>query len=126
MLAEVTRLPEPQAAQAEAQIALTTFEDLGAEHEANAAAALLRELGVKAARAGPKNVGILTRRETEVLTLLGQGLSNPEIAQRLYVSRKTVEHHVARVLSKLGLRNRAEAAATAIRYLGEVGVAGER
>jgi ATP/maltotriose-dependent transcriptional regulator MalT len=119
MLAEVVRALEPQVSEAEARTALSAFEILGAERDADAATALLRELGVKAARAGPKNLGTLTKRETKVLELLGQGLSNPEIAQRLYVSRKTVEHHVAHILSKLGLRNRTEAAA-AIALVGSV------
>jgi DNA-binding NarL/FixJ family response regulator len=102
---------------AEARAALPVFEDLGAGGDADAAAALLRELGVKAARSGPKGLGTLTKREREVLALLGEGLSNPEIAERLYLSRKTVEHHVAAILSKLGARNRAEAAAEAVRRL---------
>jgi DNA-binding CsgD family transcriptional regulator len=117
LIAEALRRLEPEVATSEARAALETFEELGAGGYADAAAALLRGLGVKAARAGPKGIGTLTRREREVLSLLGEGLSNPEIAERLYVSRKTVQHHVAHVLSKLGVRSRAEAAAEAVRAL---------
>jgi len=115
LLAQVLAGDEREVAGAEARTALSVFEDLGAGRDADAAAALMRGLGVKAARTGPKNVGRLTRREQEVLALLGEGLSNPEIAGRLFLSRKTVEHHVARILSKLGLRGRAEAAALVAR-----------
>jgi DNA-binding NarL/FixJ family response regulator len=106
---------ERQVAAVEAGHALEVFEDLGAGGRADEAAALLRTLGVRAARTGPKNIGRLTKREQEVLTLVSAGLSNPEIADRLFVSRKTVEHHVASVLAKLGVRSRAEAAAVAER-----------
>ena len=115
LLARVLGQNDREVAGAEARAALSVFEDLGADREADAAAALMRDLGVKAVRTGPKNVGRLTRREQEVLVLLGEGLSNPEIADRLFLSRKTVEHHVARILSKLGLRGRAEAAALVAR-----------
>ena len=115
MLAQVLGHRDREVAGAEARTALAVFEDLGASRDADAAAALMRDLGIKAARTGPKNTGRLTGREQEVLALLGEGLSNPEIAGRLFLSRKTVEHHVARILSKLGLRGRAEAAALAAR-----------
>ena len=64
-------------------------------------------------KAGPKGVGALTAREQEVLALLGHGLSNQEIAARLYLSRKTVSHHVSRILAKLNVRSRAAAVALA-------------
>jgi DNA-binding CsgD family transcriptional regulator/Tfp pilus assembly protein PilF len=113
-LAQTLAATDRNLAEREARTALTVFEDLGAGRDADRAAALLREFGVKAARVGPKNIGRLTKRESEVLALLVEGLSNPQIAARLYVSRKTVEHHVARVLSKLEVRTRAQAAALAV------------
>jgi DNA-binding CsgD family transcriptional regulator len=104
----------PEAAVAEARLALRAFEQIGATADADAAAALLRRLGT-GGRAFPRHFGELTKRETEVLALLADGCSNEEIAQRLVISRRTAEHHVARILSKLGLRNRSEAAAHAVR-----------
>ena len=101
----------------EARAALATFERLGAGRDADAAAAFLRSLGVKAARSGRRDAGLLTPREREVLELLAEGLSNRELAERLFLTRKTVEHHVRSVLRKLGLRSRAEAAAYAVREL---------
>ena len=117
LVARALAAGDPETAIAEARSALARFEDLGAARDADAAAGFLRELGVKAARAGPKGVGVLTKRELEVLGLLGEGLSNSAIAERLFISRKTVEHHVASVLSKLNLRGRGEAAAYAVRQL---------
>jgi DNA-binding CsgD family transcriptional regulator len=102
----------PDAALAEARLALRSFERLGAVRDADRAAGLLRRLGA-AGRAWPKRRGPLTKRETEVLRLLAAACSNAEIAERLYISRRTAENHVASILSKLGLRSRAEAAAYA-------------
>jgi DNA-binding NarL/FixJ family response regulator len=113
-LARALAQGSPEVAVAEAKLALQDLERLEATRHADAAAALLRSLGAPI-RTGPKGVGALTRREAEVLELIGAGLSNPEIGDRLFITRKTVEHHVGSVLSKLGLRNRAEAAAYATR-----------
>jgi DNA-binding NarL/FixJ family response regulator len=109
----------PDAARNEADASLRAFERIGATWEADAAARLLRDLG-GGGRVWPRGFGELTKRETEVLALLAEGCSNAEIAERLYISRRTAEHHVAHVLSKLGLRSRAEAAAHAVRQQREI------
>jgi DNA-binding NarL/FixJ family response regulator len=113
-LANALVTERPEVAMAEARAALDVFDRLQAARHADAAAALLRSLGVRGTTARRRD-GLLTKREAEVLDLLGHGLSNPEISDRLYISRKTVEHHVGNVLSKLGLRTRGEAAAYATR-----------
>jgi DNA-binding NarL/FixJ family response regulator/tetratricopeptide (TPR) repeat protein len=105
-----------EGAAAEARLALRTFERLGAGADADAAGALLRRLG-STGRAWPKRYGTLTKRETEVLALLAEGCSNAQIAERLVISKRTAEHHVAHILSKLDLHGRAEAAAFAVREL---------
>jgi len=113
-LAAALAADRPEVAVAEARAALDGFERLQAARHVDAAAALLRSLGAKTASARSSGE-VMTRREAEILDLLGHGLSNPEIADRLYISRKTVEHHVGNILAKLGLRSRAEAAAYAAR-----------
>lgn len=101
---------------AHAQRAVATFDRLGAAPLGDRARALLRSLGVSGRRAGAYTTAVVTalsHREREVLGLLREGLTNAEIGERLYISAKTAEHHVSAILSKLGVRSRAEAAAVA-------------
>jgi DNA-binding CsgD family transcriptional regulator len=107
---------DPEVAIGEAKTALADLERLGAPRDADRVAAFLRDRGV-AGRTGPKGVGLLSQREQEVLALLGEGLTNAEIAARLFISTKTAGNHVSNVLSKLNLRSRTEAAAFAVRNL---------
>jgi NarL family two-component system response regulator LiaR len=69
---------------------------------------------VQTANEGPKLGYDLTAREREVLALIVEGLSNPEIAERLVVTRSTAKAHVSNILSKLGVSNRAEAIRVAL------------
>jgi DNA-binding CsgD family transcriptional regulator len=78
-------------------------------------AAALPAAVINGLRAGPAAGVTLTPREQEVLALLCRRLTNAEIAARLFLSRRTVEDHVARLLGKLGAPNRREAAAAAAR-----------
>lgn len=98
--------------------ALGIFERLGATPAAEIARRRLRAAGVRGLPRGPRsatraNPHGLTPRQLEVLLLLTEGLHNPEIAERLSTTPKTVEHHVSAVLTKLDARSRAEAVGAA-------------
>ena len=113
-LARALALEAPDLAREEARFALATFRELGASRAMDVAAAVLRDLD-SATGGRPRTYGELTGREQEVLELLALGMSNAKIAATLYISEKTAGHHVSRILSKLGVRNRTEAAAHATR-----------
>jgi DNA-binding NarL/FixJ family response regulator len=104
----------PDVARDEARTAFGAFQELGASRAMDVAAALQRSLGGGTAGRA-RRYGELTTREQEVLGLLALGMSNARIASTLFISEKTAGHHVSRILSKLGVRNRAEAAAHAAR-----------
>ena len=93
---------------------------LGARAAAARVARALRERGVRGVPEGPRavtrgNPAGLTARELEVLALVAEGLRNAEIARQLFVSQKTVGHHVSAILRKLNVRTRGEAASAAMR-----------
>ena len=90
---------------------LAMLHDLGAARRAAQVSRRLRELGARGIPRGPRpatrsNSARLTAREVEVALLLADGLTNGEIADRLVVSSKTVDHHVSAVLAKLEVGNR--------------------
>jgi DNA-binding CsgD family transcriptional regulator len=100
--------------------ALRIFTELAAEPAARIARQRLRVLGARSIPVGPRTATRkdplgLTRREREVLELIRAGLTDAEIAGRLFISAKTVGHHVSAILAKLGTPTRTEAAAVATR-----------
>jgi DNA-binding CsgD family transcriptional regulator len=112
-LAETKHAPELERA-------LEVLHELGARPAADVVARRLGRRGPRrSTRANPAG---LTSREVEVLELVADGLSNRTIGERLVVSERTVDHHVASILRKLAVRTRAEAAAHAVR----LGIAPQR
>jgi DNA-binding CsgD family transcriptional regulator len=101
--------------------AVSMFEDLGAKPALTDAISHLRTLGVRdlpTLRRGPRattraHPSGLTQREAEVLALVAAGLRNAEIAERLYLTPKTVSHHLSAIYAKLGVETRIEAAQAA-------------
>jgi DNA-binding NarL/FixJ family response regulator len=99
---------------------LVELQALGARTTAALVARRLRERGAVDVRRGPRsrtrsNPAGLTPRQMDVLKLVVQGERNAEIAGRLFLSTKTVDHHVSAILSKLGVSTRGHAAAEAVR-----------
>jgi DNA-binding CsgD family transcriptional regulator/tetratricopeptide (TPR) repeat protein len=100
--------------------ALARLQGLGASAAAAIVARRLRARGARGLPRGPRprtreNPAGLTGRELEVLALLADGLRNAQIAERLVVSEKTVDHHVSAILRKLDVRTRGEAGAAGVR-----------
>ena len=118
--------------EASLRLALGVFQGLGAVPAARATAQRLRGQGATSIGRGPhrstvENPGQLTARQLEILLLLADRLTNTQIAARLYISPKTVDHHVSAILAKLGVHSRRQAAAEAVRLgLAEKQGAGHR
>ena len=103
--------------------ALAALDGLGAKAASAAARRRMKTLGIKQIPRGPRSAtqatpAGLTAREQEVLSLLAQGLPDREISRRLFISERTVQHHVSALLAKMGVASRTAAA----REAGQLGV----
>jgi DNA-binding CsgD family transcriptional regulator/tetratricopeptide (TPR) repeat protein len=99
---------------------IATFDELGATAASAAVRRRMRQLGMQAIPRGSRPAtkaapGGLTAREQEVLTLVADGLADREISQRLFISERTVHHHVSAILSKIGVSSRTAAAREAVK-----------
>jgi DNA-binding NarL/FixJ family response regulator len=99
---------------------LTRLVDLGADATARLVRRTMRDLGIRSISAGARTATQahprgLTAREQEILQLLAHGHSNEEISARLFISVRTVEHHVSAILGKLGASTRKGAVKEAIK-----------
>jgi DNA-binding CsgD family transcriptional regulator len=127
VLAALSAVPRPQpgrrtgrAPMPKRSRSMGALDELGARPAAALVRRRWRHLGVSAVPRGPQpatraNPGGLTDRQTEILRLLARGLTNAEIAARLVVSVRTVDHHVSAVLQKLGVSRRRDAVVAAAR-----------
>lgn len=127
-LARAGRLEE---AAADALAALRSYDEVGAHHAASQARARLAAAGIRLRghRAPPRPTtgwGALTRTEETVARHVATGMSNPEVAELLFVSRRTVETHVSHVLAKLGLRSRSELVLFVARRADQLAEGGEQ
>jgi DNA-binding CsgD family transcriptional regulator len=116
----LTRAGDAAAATGLLERALAGYERLDAARPAARAAAALRRLGVRRGARGPRRrprLGweSLTPTEDRVVDLVAEGLSNPQIGERLFISRRTVQTHLAHVFAKLGISSRTQLAAEAAR-----------
>src|SRR5262249_62083334 len=114
----------------EARLQLDAAQDrytrLEASWDAGRADARLRARGIRRGVHGPRRRpkfgwSALTDTEQTVAALPAEGLSNPDIADRMFISRRTVQFHVSNILAKLGLSSRVELAALVARRAGEPG-----
>jgi DNA-binding CsgD family transcriptional regulator len=119
LAAALARSGEHAAARPPAEEALETLAGLGADGERRSARSMLRDaglhVGARSKHAAGSGWESLTRTEREIVKLTAEGRSNPEIAQALFIGRRTVRWHLSNVFLKLGVSSRGELTAQALR-----------